>query len=228
MTVTRIAFFDVDETLINAKSMFSFRAFYFRWLWGARRGARAEAAAAASMAHHVCLGKDRRAINALFFRQFKDHQVADLLRAADAWYPHVRVASGFFIAPALQALRTHQCNGDAVAFVSGSADMLLRPLAAELGVKHVLANRWEVHAGLMTGGLIAPQTIGTGKQQAAQELMQRLGAEPRHCHAYGDHLSDLPLLQCVGNPSVIANDPLLVRHAQAQGWPVLPSAAALS
>ncbi len=37
MATTRYAFFDVDETLIGIKSMFSFRDFYLRWTLGAER-----------------------------------------------------------------------------------------------------------------------------------------------------------------------------------------------
>ncbi|MNE05179.1 phosphoserine phosphatase [compost metagenome] len=105
--------------------------------------------------------------------------------------------------------------------MSGSATQFLAPLAAELGVSHVLANRLEMHRGRFTGQLIPPQTIGVGKRQAALSLMSELSAEPNNCFAYGDHLSDLPLLMSVGTPTVVARDPALIQHARQHGWPIL-------
>lgn len=223
MKITRIAFFDVDETLINAKTMFSFRAYYFQWLLGANLGGIAEAKAAACIERNIRLGNSRTEINTLFYKEFAGHRWSDLQHAVSHWYPEIRQCSDFFIDCTLQALKAHQRKGDIVAFVSGSAVPLLHPLATELQVPHVLANRLQVHQGFLTGELMPPQTIGHGKQQAALALMHQLGAAPENCHAYGDHLSDLPLLECVGHPVVVDKDPALLRHASAQGWPIFPS-----
>ncbi|AZC38137.1 HAD family hydrolase [Pseudomonas chlororaphis] len=227
MKARRIAFFDVDETLIDLKSMFSFRAFYFRRLWGAERGNEAEAACAKRIDEYVRKGFDRSAINRLFYEDFRDHQPALVADAALAWYVQERTRSGFFILPVLQALQKHQSNADIVAFVSGSAVEFLTPLATELGVTHVLANRMETRDGRFTGQLIPPQTIGLGKQQAALRLMDRLNVDPADCYGYGDHLTDLPLLMSIGNPIVVAGDPALLRHAEQLDWPILYPGASL-
>ncbi|WJV25513.1 MULTISPECIES: HAD family hydrolase [Pseudomonas] len=221
MTIRRIAFFDVDETLIDLKSMFSFRSFYFRQLWGQESGAKAENAAAKRIDQYVLEGRDRSAINTLFYEDFRDHRPDRLAEAVQDWYAQERARPGFFIQPALEALRAHQRNGTDVAFVSGSAVQFLAPLAAELDVTHVLANRLETRNERFTGQLIPPQTIGTGKWEAALGLMNQLGVLAANCYAYGDHLSDLALLMNVGSPTVVARDPALVRHAEQLGWPIL-------
>lgn len=221
MKQSKIAFFDVDETLIDLKSMFSFRAFYLHRLWGPERGAKAEAEAARRIEHYLVQGRDRSAINALFYEVFRNHLPESVTEIARLWYAQQRVRPGFFIQPALKALQDHQQRGDEVAFVSGSAVQILAPLADELGVRQVLANRLEVRDGHLTGQLIPPQTIGSGKREAAVRLMQQLGCAAADCAAYGDHLSDLALLQSVGNPTVVARDPALIAHARQQGWPIL-------
>ncbi|AZD30358.1 HAD family hydrolase [Pseudomonas chlororaphis] len=227
MKARRIAFFDVDETLIDLKSMFSFRAFYFRRLWGEERGSEAEVASAKRINEYVRKGFDRSAINTLFYEDFRDHRPDLVADAAQAWYVQERTRSEFFIRPVLQALQEHQSNADIVAFVSGSAVEFLTPLAMELGVTHVLANRMETRDGRFTGQLIPPQTIGLGKQQAALHLMDRLNVDPADCYGYGDHLTDLPLLTSIGNPIVVAGDPALVRHAEQRDWPILYPGASL-
>ena len=65
--------------------------------------------------------------------------------------------------------------------------------------------------------------IGQAKADAAGELMARHRIDPRDCHAYGDHSSDLPLLEQVGHPVVVGGgDPALIRHARpdqtGDGW----------
>ncbi|MCW8175653.1 HAD family hydrolase [Verminephrobacter aporrectodeae] len=221
MKVRSIAFFDVDETLINVKSMFSFRSFYFRQLWGEVDGAKADTAATARIEDHVRQGSDRSAINTLFYKDFCFHQTEQVTKAAQAWYEQERRRPGFFIQPVLDLLESHQREGDIVAFVSGSAVEFLVPLAKELGVTHVLANQLDIRDGLFTGSLIPPQTIGIGKQKAAHQLIAKFDVDASNCFGYGDHLSDLPLLESVGYPTVVARDPALVQYAEQRGWPVL-------
>lgn len=101
----------------------------------------------------------------------------------------------------------------------------LVPLANELGVQHLLANRMEVEGGQFTGRFLPPQTIGKGELVAVRALLSRMGIESSFCYGYGDHLSDLPLLEGVGHPHVVARDPALIEVANLRGWPVLWPAA---
>lgn len=63
--------------------------------------------------------------------------------------------------------------------------------------------------------------IGEGKAQAASTLAAQLKAELRNCFAYGDHISDLPLLNLVGHPVAVGEEGALGDHARGLGWPVL-------
>jgi phosphoserine phosphatase len=42
-----------------------------------------------------------------------------------------------------------------------------------------------------------------------------------HCYAYSDSVTDLPMLEIVGNPRAVNPDRALRRIAQRRGWPVL-------
>lgn len=225
MAVTRYAFFDVDETLISLKSMFSFRDFYMRWKLGPSRGALAQELALAQVQEQVARGLDRSQVNRLFWQSFCGDEQTDVQQAARAWHQQVRRLPGYFIAEALDALQAHQREGIQPVFVSGSCTEILEPLAAELGVGLMLTNRLEVQFRRFTGKLLAPQTIGAGKRQAVEDFLQDSMALASDCYAYGDHLSDLPLLECVGHPRVVAGDAELMAIAQSRGWPVLAAAA---
>ena len=80
------------------------------------------------------------------------------------WYSEVRSSPGFFIQSTLDQLLSHQVNGVLPVFVSGSSQEILAPLADELGVHYVLANKLEIVRNRYTGEIIPPQTIGIGKR----------------------------------------------------------------
>ena len=225
-TASAFAFFDVDETLINLKSMFSFRAFYLRRRWGPLLGWWAERSARRRLLQQVQAGMDRTHINSLYYAAFKGHRLDQLEAAAQSWFEQVVKREDFYIQPVLQALRHHKAQGVEPVFVSGSSDLILGPLAVALGVSHLLSNRQEVHLGRFTGALLLPQTIGVGKRQVVETFIARHGADPLACYAYGDHYSDLPMLEAVGHPVVVAQDSELIEVAQARRWTVMQTGRA--
>lgn len=225
MAETRYAFFDVDETLIGIKSMFSFRDFYLRWTLGVEQGAAAQKHAQTQVQEQVARGLERTEINRLFWESFRGFEQTDVQQAAYAWHQQVRQKPGYFIQQTVAALRQHQQEGTEPVFVSGSCIDILMPLATELGVKTLLTNRLEVEQGRFTGKLLPPQTIGAGKRQAMVDFLEECDALACDCYAYGDHLSDLPLLETVGHPRVVAGNTDLVSVARHRGWPVLGTSA---
>jgi phosphoserine phosphatase len=68
-----------------------------------------------------------------------------------------------------------------------------------------------VRDGRYTGEVVRPM-IGEGKREAVLALLRDHpgGVDPRECYAYGDHPSDLPMLECVGNPRVVGGNPDLL------------------
>lgn len=217
----RYAFFDVDETLIGIKSMFSFRDFYYLRAFGEEQGAAAQHHAQAQLQHHIAAGLDRAEVNRLFWVSFRGFAQEDVRQAAQEWHRHVRQQPGYFIPQTLEALREHQRQGTEAVFVSGSCVEILEPLAAELEVRTLLAIRLEVEDGRFTGKLLPPQTIGAGKRRAIVDLLNENGVAAEECYGYGDHPSDLPLLEAVGYPRVLAGNAELVSIARQRGWPVL-------
>lgn len=223
MAVKRYAFFDVDETLVRIKSMFSFRDYYLHWALGEERGAAAQKRFLTLQREQIIRGLDRQEINRLFWESFRGFEKSDVQRAAQAWHQHVRKQPGYFIPQTLKALDQHQRQGTEPVFVSGSCIEILTPLAQELGVTSVLANRLEVEQGRFTGKLLPPQTIGIGKRKTVVDFLEKSKALAEDCYGYGDHVSDLPMLESVGHPRVIEGNADLTSIAQERGWPVLTS-----
>lgn len=218
---SRLAFFDVDETVIRVKSMFEFLRF---WLstQGDHDGTRYEAVAGELHAR-AASGVHRTEINRAYYRQFAGAEVADVVDAARRWYAGYRREPDAFITATLDALARHRDDGDTVVLVSGSFEPVLAPLAADVGAGAVLCTEPIVGTdGRYTGDVVRPM-IGTNKADAVAELVAARGAQAEDCACYADHSSDLDMLQVVGRPTVVGDDPALRAHAADHGWAVLPA-----
>jgi HAD superfamily hydrolase (TIGR01490 family) len=224
------AFFDVDDTLVLMKTMFSFQDYYFRhagpvaWLVGGFRAARFDAVCQ----RYRLAGRPREELNRMYYQTFAGRRPAAVGEMVTRWYSHTRTAMPeFYRATALQALRRHQEAGDAVVLVSGSMLQILQPIADDLSVPadHVLATRVAVSGGRYTGEIIPPQTIGAGKAEAVTGFMRAHDADPAQCWAYGDHESDFPMLETVGHAVVVSDEPATLDAARERGWDILPAVA---
>lgn len=208
------AFFDVDETVLAAKSMF---AFLRHWSGADSEQTYTELSALAAA------GAPREDVNRAYYRRFAGVRLADLLTSGDAWYERYREGPTAFVAATVAALAEHRARGDAVVLVSGSFQPCLRRLADDVGAEAVLCTEPLVDGdGRLTGEVVQP-LIGGAKAAAARKLMRARGWSPAACFAYGDHVSDLALLSAVGKPRVVDGDPELVAHAGREGWPILPA-----
>lgn len=217
-----IAFFDVDETLIRTKSMLAFLRFLGRCGMVAGADEILE-----QLRRLSAQGTDRAGINRLYWRSYRGLAAHAVRGAAHRWFEQeCTVRRDFFIASTVNKLREHRQANHRIAFASGSGLDLLHPLAELLKADFVLATRLQEENGHYTGEVASPIVIGAGKAASAADLAVRLRARPGHCFAYGDHISDLPLLEFVGHPCVVGEQGPLADHARQHGWPILPAHAA--
>ena len=62
---------------------------------------------------------------------------------------------------------------------------------------------------------------GPHKKTLTLKLAQRLELDLDKSYAYGNHHSDLPLLETVGNPHAVEPDRILEKIAHQRSWPVI-------
>ena len=101
--------------------------------------------------------------------------------------------------------------------VSGSFEACVAPLASHLKITHALTAEPEINAGKMTGEL-KQQAIGAGKAEAMARFLKHKLADARSCYAYGDDVSDIPMLSTVGNACVVGTSGKLIVEAAKRGW----------
>jgi HAD superfamily hydrolase (TIGR01490 family) len=196
---TSAAFFDVDDTLIRGNSMASFLR---------HAGGNVPEVAAALR------GLPRAEANRRYYRQFAGWSAARLAELGRDWF-----SPELFSPPVLDALRAHRAAGERVFLVSGSFFACLDPIAAAVGAQRAFGTRPVVRAGVLTGEVRAPM-IDEVKARVVVLVAAALGLDLARCSAYGDHESDLPMLNVVGRPVVVGENPVLRAAARRHGWEV--------
>jgi HAD superfamily hydrolase (TIGR01490 family) len=160
--------------------------------------------------------RSRTAFNRSFYRLYRDLPARELRAQAAEALPD-------FIQPRIQneavrRIRRHRRRGDRVILVTGALDFLVEPLR-HLG-DELIAARLVERTGRFTGELAEPPLTGDGRASLAARLAADHGVDLADCHAYGDSLADLPLLELVGHPHAINPDFRLSREARRRRWPV--------
>lgn len=216
--VRTAAFFDLDKTVIAKSSTLAFSKPFFEQGLLNRR-----AVLKSSYAQF------------LFLMSGADHEQMDRMRTyltdmCTGWdVEQVRSVVGetlhdivdpLVFAEAANLIADHKLCGRDVVVVSASGEEIVAPIARALGATHAMATRMVVEDGKYTGE-VAFYCYGEGKVEAIRELAAREGYALEHCYAYSDSITDLPMLEAVGHPSVVNPDRALRKEAGARDWPVL-------
>ena len=216
--VRTAAFFDLDKTVIAKSSTLAFsKPFFDQGLLNRR------AVLKSSYAQF------------LFLMSGADHDQMDRMRTyltnmCTGWdVEQVRSVVGetlheivdpLVFAEAANLIADHKLCGRDVVVVSASGEEIVAPIARALGATHAMATRMVVEDGRYTGE-VAFYCYGEGKVEAIRELAAREGYALEHCYAYSDSITDVPMLEAVGHPSVVNPDRALRKEAAARDWPVL-------
>lgn len=113
---------------------------------------------------------------------------------------------------------------DLVVIATATNRFLTEPIAAELGVRHLVATDPELKDGRFTGRVVGTPNFRDGKAVRVREWLARRG-EPLEAFDeswfYSDSINDRPLLEQVTHPVAVDPDPALRALAGERGWPVI-------
>lgn len=212
------AFFDLDKTIIAKSSTLAFSKPFFAQGLLNRRGV-----LKSSYAQFIYLlsGADHDQM---------DRMRSHLTNMCAGWdVAQVRaivnetlheVVTPLIFAEAADLIASHKLCGRDVVVVSASGEEIVAPIARALGATHAMATRMVVEDGKYTGD-VAFYCYGDGKVEAIHALAAREGYPLEHCYAYSDSITDIPMLEAVGHPTVVNPDRGLRKVASNRGWPVL-------
>jgi alcohol-forming fatty acyl-CoA reductase len=119
---------------------------------------------------------------------------------------------------ALQQLRDHKAAGHRVVLLSGALDFLLDPMK-DLA-DDVLCSTLAHENGAYTGELTGAPVAGDARARMLASFARRRNLDLSKSYAYADSISDLPMLEAVGNPVAVNPDRRLGAAAKDRGWRV--------
>jgi HAD superfamily hydrolase (TIGR01490 family) len=118
----------------------------------------------------------------------------------------------------------NQHRDDLCAIVTATNAFVTKPIAAHLGVRHLIACDVEKVDDRYTGRAIGVPSFREGKISRVEQWLAAAGKKMHDFNEtffYSDSLNDLPLLKIVSRPIAVDPDPTLRAHASAEGWPII-------
>jgi HAD superfamily hydrolase (TIGR01490 family) len=212
----RAALFDMDRTLLRVDSA----RLYTQFRRDRGEASLLDAMRVALWATQYTLGViDAPKVARKALEGFRGRDESWLEKSCAEWFPR-------YVLPELQqagrrAVKKHHDAGDFVAIVTGATRYVAEPVAAELGIDHVICSELEIDVeGRFTGRIVEPLCYGLGKIERTAKIAEREGFSLEEATFYSDSITDLPLLQVVRAPIVINPDRRLRRIAVKRGWPI--------
>lgn len=215
----RAAFFDVDGTLARSNIVRPYVHLRWRELSWPEKILWTPFFACKAAAYLAVDRFDRARFNRMFYRNYRGRaaaSAAEIGRQCFEGYFKARIFS-----EAVGRIRELREQGFEVVLVTGTLDFLAAPLAQELGVQHLLAARLEVADGRFTGELAGPPLSDAEKANRVRQFASEHQVPLAACHAYGDSIADLPMLEGVGHPHLVNPDGRLRRIGLKRSWPIL-------
>lgn len=140
-----------------------------------------------------------------------------------AWAePHLARAVLPRVRPAMAArVERDREAGFATLLLSASLDDVVAAVARSLRFDHAAGTRLAYDGGRATGRIDGEALRGEEKAHYLARFARSHGVDLSRSRAYGDRVSDAPLLSLVGEPFAVHPDRGLRRIARLRGWPVL-------
>lgn len=212
------AFFDLDETMINQKSLIEFYNYYLNYM-----GILSEVDINGLIMDKLQSGISRESLNKWFYKKyFSKIEIKLLKKLANLWVLQEISKNSFFNDSVIERLESHKNQGHICVFLTGSFREIVEPIAKVLGIHHSICAPLEERDGYYTGNLTTYPTIGIGKKYALELFSLSHNIDLISSYGYGDDFSDFNFLECVGNPVVVSsNNDALIEYAKKRNWNIL-------
>jgi HAD superfamily hydrolase (TIGR01490 family) len=160
--------------------------------------------------------RDRGDFLRTFFRRYEGASVEGVQRLIDG---HVAEFMLQKASPdAIRRIREHRAAGHRTVLITAAASQFVEPLGPLFDL--VIGAELEERDGRFTGFMSAPPLVGEARAAWLRRFALQEVVDLRHCYAYADSYSDLPLLRAVGNPVAVSPDSALYRFARRRRWPI--------
>jgi len=212
------AFFDLDRTLIAGSSAFVFaRAAYDADLIRPREFI-GDAIGAVKFRLFGSSDNSSTSVRDRILSAAGGAKQTDLLALNEIVLPELL---GLIRPEARALLEQHHAAGRETWIVSASPIEIVEPLAIALEMTGGIGTRGEVDNGVYTGRLAGPFCYGPGKAEAIAAIAAERNINLADSWSYSDSMSDVPMMEIVGNAVAVNPDAQLSALARSRGWPIV-------
>eukprot|EP01023_Acetabularia_acetabulum_P000156 TRINITY_DN10075_c0_g1_i1.p2 TRINITY_DN10075_c0_g1~~TRINITY_DN10075_c0_g1_i1.p2 ORF type:complete len:291 (+),score=26.61 TRINITY_DN10075_c0_g1_i1:79-951(+) len=218
--IRRIAFFDVDGTIAKTNIVWPFVYIQFACLSILSKMWWIPFFAIMTFVYRAVDKFDRTTFNKMFYWNYKGYsrqQQPLMASIAMEKYYKQRIFAG--VGSHIEDLRK---QGYWIVLVTGQLDFIAQELAKTIGANDVIAAQLQTDdKGIFTGQLQGPPVSDGQKQVLMNEYAGQHDTDMQSCIAYGDSISDLPMLMSVGTPITVAPDAKLREIAVKNDWKII-------
>lgn len=210
------AFFDLDGTLVQGYTAGAF------WRERVRRGEIGVSELTRTLVAALdgnLLGGNPAKLGDVSVEGLRGRSEDELVELGERLF--VQQIAGTIRAQARDLVRAHLRMDHTVVIASAATRYQIEPLARDLGVQHILATRFEVDGGILTGMLAGKMLWGEPKAQAVRRFARENGVDLDASYAYANGDEDVPFLASVGKPHAVNPHRGLRDAARHENWPVL-------
>lgn len=118
-------------------------------------------------------------------------------------------------------VESHRSREDTLLIITATNRFLTEPIAALLGIDHLLATDPEIAGERYTGAIMGIPTFREGKIKALEAWLKHTGHQLADSYFYSDSHNDIPLLERVRHPVAVDPDPKLRQQAMQRDWSII-------
>ncbi len=207
-----IAFFDLDETIINEDA----NSLWLKWRVPRSVLSLPELCIGLYNRHYYKRGRLTERKMFLYFQARTMGLSGDAYRRMARRFFHEKGRHHVY-AGALEMIDAHRDRGIHTVIITGQDNFITEPFYDRLGVDGFISNR-RIERGRRLGGFHTPNCYGAGKITLAGDYARTRGCALRECSFFTDSISDLPLMREVGHPVAVNPDPELRSIAENAKW----------
>ena len=118
-------------------------------------------------------------------------------------------------------LKKHLVDGDHVLLVSGAFTVMLNEVTRDLAIHEVIGTQIPMSNGVIDTNTAIYHIQGARKNEMIEQALQGFDIDWENSSAYGDSISDITVLELVGNPVAVRPESRLQAIAEDRKWEIL-------
>lgn len=214
--MTAAAFFDIDYTITRINSGRRIIGYLYKkdlvnrqFFWEI---------ISAFLLHKLGLMTDSRVVKlgAKFFRGKKKSEIKKI--AEESFENMVKEE---IYEEMTDIIKQHKKKKHKIIIITNEYDVLAELFRKYINADYILSSELDIKDGEYTGRLKGTPCSGNNKGKKARELAEKLKIDLSKSYAYTDSISDIKLLEEVGNPVAVNPDKRLLRLAGKNNWKII-------